>query len=160
MVKCVYNETTYVGNNFSKSDLIGETRQGKRVQLLPIGNDGIRAALKVTTNGFTLKNVHNEILREGTATDVFEIVDSILFSVDPLEVKTENFSGSFKEFERNYGIDRVERDEQCRFKAYYVRTAGGIGLGLTEYRRLKTTAIYSIFVPEPMSDKEINNYIA
>ena len=41
-----------------------------------------------------LTNAHNEVLREGTATDVFEIYDSMMFSVDPLEVETEDFAAT------------------------------------------------------------------
>lgn len=158
-MKCVYKETAFVGNHFSKSELWTETREGRIAPLLPI-REGVRAKLTVTDKGFTLSNVEGEVLRCGNEKDVFSIYDGAMYPVEPLRVETRDFEGTFTEYERTFGHGRVSREEKRRFKAYYVRTKDGIGLGLIEYRRLKTTAIYSLFLPEPMSDKEVINYIA
>jgi hypothetical protein len=92
-IKCIYIENEFVSNSHVRSELWTESQKGKRAPLLRIVN-GIRATLKVTSKGFMLTNAHNEVLREGTATDVFEIYDSMMFSVNPLEVETEDFTAT------------------------------------------------------------------
>jgi len=142
-----------------KSEFWTETKEGARAPLLPL-KDGVRALLTVGRNGYKVHNVHGEVMRQGVETDVFTIYDNMPMDVEPLRVETPDFTGLFVDYEREFGHGRIERDEKRRFKAYYVRTADGIGLGITEYRRLKTMSIHSLFVPEPMSDEQVINYIA
>ena len=92
-MKCIYTENKYISNNIVRSELWTETRKGNSAPLLP---DRKRnpSKLSVTTKGFMLTNAHGEVLREGKATDVFEVYDSMIFQVDPLEVETEDFTGT------------------------------------------------------------------
>ena len=92
MMKCVYSVNEFSSNSLVSSELFGETWKENAdpcFQLLK----ALKATLTVTKDGYTVKNVHKEIVRQGTATDVFEIYDSMPISVDPLQVETPNFVG-------------------------------------------------------------------
>ena len=138
-----------------------ETQDGKTEPLLPIIK-GIKTILTVGENGYKLVNARKEILRQGKDTNVFNVIDSMLFDPLPMYVKDEIkcVEMDYGQYERVFGFGRVERDETRRFLAYVERTSSGIGIGLIGYEWSSTLAVHSLYNDKPMSHREVANYIA
>lgn len=160
-MKCVYRENYYGANSQGESKLVGETAEGERQSLLTKYNRGYNSMLAVDNDGYKVtEGETDEIFRQGTETHVFVIYDSLLFDPGQLLVKDgiKDVEMSFRDYENKYGYDRVQRTEKTKFYVYTESTADETAFGIVHFRDKRTLAIYSVYEPYPMTEREKTDY--
>lgn len=158
-MKCIVNKNTYFRNQHMRTELIAESRD--RAEVIRVLNK-----LKMTVNidgTYRITNGTGGTIRQGLCADssasIFAIVDSCDFGTGDMELKTPTYSGTFEDYEKQYGHNRVERTKKRNFYVYTETTEEGTGFGITEVRSSYTYGIHSIYLPEYKSRTDKARYI-
>lgn len=160
-MKCIVTKRTYgKGSQLASEELIAESRD--KTEVIRIYN---KLKMTVDIEGhYRITNGTGGTIRQGLCADspasIFAIVDSCDFDTGSMELVTPTYSGTFEDYEKQYGHNRVERTKKRNFYVYTeTTTEEGTGFGITEVKSNKTYAIYSLYLPEYKSRTDKARYI-
>lgn len=161
-MKCITTWRTYAFNQLVDAELVAES-QDRSIQY-PL----ITGLIMTVKNGrYQIINGKGEIVRrgftDGTPESIFDIYDSMTFKVGDLQLELPYYSGSFEDYEKEFGFGRVERVVNTKWKAYSEPTSDDSEetiIGLLRYDGQRTYETHSIYIPERMTDSEKSEYIA
>ena len=152
---CICKQNTYWKGNLIESVLVGESKEGAKSRTL----NGL--TLTIAKDGFKLTNTDNATLRQGKQTNVFAVFDSMAFPCDNLRLSTQEFSGTFEDYELAHGHGRVERSKVVKFTAFTETTKSATSIGITRLAGGgKTKAIFAFYYDYAMSRREKAKVIA
>ncbi|UOQ86201.1 hypothetical protein [Gracilibacillus salinarum] len=120
--------------------------------------------LTITEAGYKLTPTNSaEVIRSGSQTDAFEVVEALDFDIEQLTVvdETKGVTLPLTDYSKRFRHGYHWRDGNRKFFAHIIKDeeAGATGFGITEKANGYTYAIHSIYVPKAMTRKERSQYL-
>lgn len=161
-IKCIAKLTEHGRLGSGKTQLVNSANLNP---ILQPDKEGYKATLTVTEQGHKLTTSDGETLKRGKSTDVFSVVSTLDYDVQPLKV-VDDIKGKvlpYEEYQRRYDFANVVRDKDFKRKFYSVvikdEEQGATYFGITEKKEGLTYAIYSIYIPEAMNKYDRAQYL-
>lgn len=162
-MKCIVREREFGRLGAGRTHLINSATLQP---ILQPDKDGYRATLTVDEEGHKLTtSATGEVLKRGNSTDVFDVVNSLDFDVQPLKVvdQIRGVELPYKEYQRCYDFANVVRNKDFKRKFYAVvikdEEQDATYFGITEKKEGLTYAIHSIYVPKAMNKYDRAQYL-